>query len=65
MPSAAGKSSMTIPPDGVGHSGGFDGINSNLDIFVDTGYIVAVMSNISNGASPLARKIQILLVQMK
>jgi len=49
----------------VGHSGGFDGINSNLDIFVDAGYIVAVMSNISNGASPLARKIQTLLVQMK
>lgn len=49
----------------VGHSGGFDGINSNLDIFVDAGYIVAVMSNISNGASPLARKIKTLLVQMK
>ncbi|MBU4330324.1 MAG: beta-lactamase family protein, partial [Acidobacteria bacterium] len=48
----------------VGHGGGFDGINSNLDIFVDAGYIVAVMSNISNGASPLARKIQTLLVQM-
>ena len=38
----------------VGHSGGFDGINGNLDIFVDKGYIVAVLSNVDNGASPLA-----------
>lgn len=38
----------------VGHSGGFDGINSNLDIFLDTGYTSAVMSNYDMGASPLA-----------
>jgi CubicO group peptidase (beta-lactamase class C family) len=41
----------------VGHSGGFDGINSVLDIYVDSGYIVAVMSNVDNGASPLAARI--------
>jgi CubicO group peptidase (beta-lactamase class C family) len=41
----------------VGHSGGFPGINSQLDIYVDSGYIVAVMANIDNGASPLADKI--------
>ena len=41
----------------VGHGGGFDGINSNLDIFVDSGYIVAVMSNTDRGASPVAAKI--------
>jgi len=41
----------------VGHSGGFDGINSNLDIHVERGYIVAVMSNVDRGASPLAAKI--------
>jgi CubicO group peptidase (beta-lactamase class C family) len=29
----------------VGHGGGFPGINSNLDIFPDSGYAVAVMSN--------------------
>ncbi len=41
----------------VGHGGGFDGINSNLDIFLDSGYVVAVMSNVDMGASPLARVI--------
>lgn len=44
----------------VGHGGGFSGINSNLDIFLDSGYIVAVMSNIDMGASPLARRISAL-----
>jgi len=29
----------------VGHSGGFPGISANLDIFVETGYVVAVMAN--------------------
>jgi CubicO group peptidase (beta-lactamase class C family) len=41
----------------VGHTGGFDGINAVLDIYVDAGYIVAVMSNYDNGASPLAARI--------
>jgi hypothetical protein len=49
----------------VGHSGGFAGINGNLDIFVDKGYIVAVLSNIDNGASPLAQRIKELLVRVK
>ena len=41
----------------VGHSGGFPGLNGNLDIFLDKGYTVAVLSNYDNGASPLARRI--------
>ena len=41
----------------VGHSGGFIGINANLDIFLDNGYIVAVMSNCDERASPIGRKI--------
>ncbi len=45
----------------VGHSGGFPGINANLDIFVDSGYIVAVMTNYDRAASPVARKIKSLL----
>jgi CubicO group peptidase (beta-lactamase class C family) len=49
----------------VGHSGGFDGINSNLDIFLDSGTIVAVMSNVDMGASPVARKIGQLLARVK
>ena len=41
----------------VGHSGGFAGINSNLDIMLDRGYIVAVMSNYGGGAGPIASRI--------
>jgi CubicO group peptidase (beta-lactamase class C family) len=42
----------------IGHSGGFSGINGNLDIFADRGYIVAVLANVDNGASPLANRIK-------
>jgi CubicO group peptidase (beta-lactamase class C family) len=42
----------------VGHSGGFAGINGNLDIFVDRGYIIAVLANSDNGASPLAERLK-------
>jgi CubicO group peptidase (beta-lactamase class C family) len=49
----------------VGHSGGFDGINGNLDIFVDRGYIVAVLSNYDMGATPVARRIDQLLARVK
>ncbi len=49
----------------VGHSGGFPGINSRLDIYLDSGYIVAVMSNVDNGAVPLARAISKLMARRK
>jgi CubicO group peptidase (beta-lactamase class C family) len=45
----------------VGHSGGFPGINGQLSIFVDLGYVIAVLSNYSNGASPLAERMQQLI----
>jgi CubicO group peptidase (beta-lactamase class C family) len=45
----------------VGHGGGFAGINGDLEIFVDAGYVVAVLSNYSNGASPLSGRIQDLI----
>lgn len=48
----------------VGHSGGFPGLNSNLDIFLDNGYVVAVMSNYDQGASPLAKKISHLIARL-
>ncbi|WP_424003662.1 serine hydrolase domain-containing protein [Maribacter sp. IgM3_T14_3] len=48
----------------VGHSGGFPGINSNLDIFLDSGYIVAVMSNYDQGASEIANKISNLIARL-
>lgn len=49
----------------VGHSGGFSGINGNLSIFLEKGYIVAVLSNYDSGASPVARKIEKLLDRVK
>jgi CubicO group peptidase (beta-lactamase class C family) len=49
----------------VGHGGGFSGINGNLDIFIDKGYIVAVLSNYDRGASPVADKINQLLARVK
>jgi len=49
----------------VGHSGGFPGINGNLDIFLDKGYIVAVLSNYDRGATPVADKINQLLARVK
>jgi CubicO group peptidase (beta-lactamase class C family) len=49
----------------VGHGGGFDGINSQLDIHVDREYVVAVMSNVDRGASPLAAKIGEVLGRIK
>ena len=45
----------------VGHGGGFPGLNSNLDIFVDSGYVVVVMSNYDEGASPVAQRINYLI----
>jgi len=37
----------------VGHAGGFTGINSYLGMYLDEGYTVAVMSNESDGATPV------------
>lgn len=41
----------------VGHGGGFPGLNSNLDIFLDSGYIVVVMSNYDCGAIEVSQKL--------
>ena len=49
----------------VGHSGGFPGINSRLDIYVDKSYIVAVMSNVDQGAEPIAEKALRLLARVR
>jgi CubicO group peptidase (beta-lactamase class C family) len=45
----------------VGHGGGFPGLNGNLDIFVDSGYVVAVLANYDGGADPVAQRINNLL----
>jgi CubicO group peptidase (beta-lactamase class C family) len=39
----------------VGHGGGFPGLNGQLDMYLDAGYTVAVLSNYDRGASPVAR----------
>ncbi len=54
---------LTQGPGGlvVGHGGGFPGINGDLAIFVDSGYVVAVLSNYSQGANPLSGRIQELI----
>ncbi|MBT8484526.1 MAG: beta-lactamase family protein, partial [Phycisphaerae bacterium] len=41
----------------VGHGGGFPGLNGQLDMFLDTGWTVAVLSNYDRGAQPVAGKI--------
>jgi CubicO group peptidase (beta-lactamase class C family) len=46
----------------VGHSGGFPGINSQLDIYVGEDYTLAVMSNYGGGAQPIVEKARTLLL---
>ena len=45
----------------VGHSGGFPGINSNLDIFKGTGYVAVVMANYGDAGQPVVDKIRSLV----
>jgi CubicO group peptidase (beta-lactamase class C family) len=47
-------------PDGgpVGHSGGFDGISSNLDIWMQSGYVAVVMSNYGRASFPVTSRIR-------
>jgi CubicO group peptidase (beta-lactamase class C family) len=46
----------------VGHSGGFNGINSQLDIHVGEDYTLAVMSNYGDGAQPIIDKARSLML---
>ena len=56
--------SMTRNGGVVGHGGGFPGINANLQIYLDRGYVVAVMSNYSGGALPISRQIATYLMRV-
>jgi CubicO group peptidase (beta-lactamase class C family) len=49
----------------VGHSGGFPGINGELAIYVDAGYVVAVLGNYSGTASPLCGRLQQLVERIE
>jgi len=42
----------------VGHSGGFPGIASVLDIYPDTGWTVVVLSNVDGGMQAVAQKLR-------
>ncbi len=42
----------------TGHSGGFSGISSILDIYLDTGWTVVVLSNMDDGMPPVAQKLR-------
>lgn len=47
------------PERGIaGHSGGFPGISSNLDMFLGSGYTAVVLSNYGGGSMPVVQKIQ-------
>ena len=48
----------------VGHEGGFRGLNANLDIYLDQGYISVVLSNYSGGAWRVFEKIRELLARV-
>jgi CubicO group peptidase (beta-lactamase class C family) len=45
----------------AGHGGGFTGINSNLEIWIGSGWSAIVMSNYSGGAQPLIQKMDLLI----
>jgi CubicO group peptidase (beta-lactamase class C family) len=45
----------------VGHGGGFPGLNGMLDIYLDRGYIVAVLANYDGAASPVGGRIMSLI----
>jgi len=42
----------------VGHTGGFSGISSCLDIYLDTGWTIVVLSNADDGMPPIAQKLR-------
>jgi CubicO group peptidase (beta-lactamase class C family) len=42
----------------AGHSGGFSGIASILDIYLDTGWTLVVLSNVDGGMQPVAQKLR-------
>lgn len=45
----------------VGHSGGFPGISSNLDIFKGTGWVAVVRANYGGASQPVVEKIRALV----
>lgn len=48
----------------VGHNGTFAGVSSNMDIFLDKGYVVVVLSNQSRAATPIVQRARALISQL-
>lgn len=50
---------FSVEPGGiVGHSGGFPGISSNLDIFRESGYVAVVLANYGGASQPVVQRIR-------
>ena len=49
----------------VGHGGGFVGISSNLDMFLDSGYTAVVLSNYDGGSRPVKSKMRELIASRR
>lgn len=49
----------------AGHSGGFVGISSNLDLFLNRGYTAVVLSNYSGASTPIVHKMRELIERAK
>jgi CubicO group peptidase (beta-lactamase class C family) len=49
----------------AGHSGGFSGISSVLDIYLDTGWTVVVLSNLDGGMPPVAEKLREVAMRLR
>ena len=49
----------------VGHNGGFSGISSSLQMYLDKGYTLVVLSNYDHGAQVFEQKIMELLGRLE
>jgi CubicO group peptidase (beta-lactamase class C family) len=49
----------------VGHSGGFAGVHSKLDIYRDSGYVVVVLSNYDRGAARIIDRLRDMLTRVE
>jgi CubicO group peptidase (beta-lactamase class C family) len=47
----------------VGHSGGFPGVDAQVDIYLDSGWTVVVLANYEGVGEPVARHIETLLTE--
>jgi CubicO group peptidase (beta-lactamase class C family) len=46
----------------AGHGGGFSGVSSNLDLFLNSGYVAVVLSNYGRASEPVVAKLRALIL---